>query len=272
PPKEDGWVQDPDTLDTWFSSGLWTFSTLGWPKETEDLKTYHPTSVLETGYDILFFWIARMILMTTCLTGQIPFHTVYLHGLVRDEKGRKMSKSLGNIIDPLDMIEKYGADATRLSLIIGAAPGNDMKLSEDKVRGYRNFVNKIWNIARFVLMQIEGTPAKTQLSADDKKILEDFAEVAKQATASLEAFRLSEAADALYHYLWHTFADKVLEESKPVLQDPSTKASRQYVLLSVLADSLRLLHPFIPFVTEEIYQLLPLSEKKESLMIEQWPS
>ncbi|MDO8655115.1 MAG: valine--tRNA ligase [bacterium] len=272
PPKEEGWSQDPDTLDTWFSSGLWTFSTLGWPKETEDFKTYHPTSVLETGYDILFFWIARMILMTTCLTGQIPFRTVYLHGLVRDEKGRKMSKSIGNIIDPLDMIEKYGADATRLSLIIGAAPGNDMKLSEDKVRGYRNFVNKIWNISRFVLMQIEGTPAKTELSPDDKNILEDFAEVAKQATVSLEAFRLSEAADALYHYLWHTFADKVLEESKSVLQNPSTKTSRQYVLLSVLADSLKLLHPFVPFVTEEIYQMLPLSEKKESLMIEQWPN
>ncbi len=271
PPKEEGWVQDPDTLDTWFSSGLWTFSTLGWPQETEDLKTYHPTSVLETGYDILFFWIARMILMTTCLTGQIPFRTVYLHGLVRDEKGRKMSKSQGNIIDPLDMIEKYGADATRLSLVIGAAPGNDMKLSEDKVRGYRNFVNKIWNIARFVLMQIDGIPVKTNLSADDKKILEDFAEVAKQATSSLEAFRLSEAADALYHYLWHTFADKVLEESKLVLQNPDTRASRQYVLLSVLADSLKLLHPFVPFVTEEIWQLLPLPEKKESLMIAKWP-
>ncbi len=279
PPQEAGWVQDPDTLDTWFSSGLWTFSTLGWPEDTKDLKTYHPTSVLETGYDILFFWVARMILMTTCLTGQIPFRTVYLHGLVRDEQGKKMSKSLGNIIDPLEMIEKYGADATRLSLIIGAAPGNDMRLSEDKVRGYRNFVNKIWNIARFVLMQVESVPfdsaqdkpVKTLLSEDDKKILEDFAKIAKQATASLEAFRLSEAADTLYHYLWHTFADNVLEESKPVLQNPETRASRQYVLLSVLTDSLKLLHPFVPFVTEEIYQLLPIKDKKESLMIERWP-
>ncbi|MBI4217375.1 MAG: valine--tRNA ligase [Parcubacteria group bacterium] len=271
PPKEEGWVQDPDTLDTWFSSGLWTFSTLGWPENTEDLKKYHPTSILETGYDILFFWVARMILMSTYLLGEVPFRTVYLHGLVRDERGRKMSKSLGNIIDPLDMIEKYGADATRLSLIIGAAPGNDMKLSEDKVRGYRNFVNKIWNIARFVLMQVEGVPAKAELSEDDKKILEDFAKVAKQATASLEAFRLSEAADTLYHYLWHTFADNVLEESKPVLQNPKTAASRQYVLLSVLLDSLKLLHPFVPFVTEEIYRLLPIKDKKESLMIERWP-
>ncbi|PIR86769.1 MAG: valine--tRNA ligase, partial [Candidatus Harrisonbacteria bacterium CG10_big_fil_rev_8_21_14_0_10_49_15] len=142
-PTGDGWDQDPDTLDTWFSSGLWTFSTLGWPNETEDLKTYHPTSVLETGYDILFFWVAKMILMTGFLLGDIPFKQVYLHGLVRDEKGKKMSKSLGNIIDPLDMADKYGADATRLSLIIGAAAGNDMKLSEDKVRGYKNFANKI---------------------------------------------------------------------------------------------------------------------------------
>jgi valyl-tRNA synthetase len=220
-----------------------------------------------------------MILMTICLLGDIPFRTVYLHGLVRDEQGRKMSKSLGNIIDPLEMIEKYGADATRLSLIIGAAPGNDMKLSEDRVRGYRNFVNKIWNIARFVLMQsspdggqVEGKPAQTQLSEDDKKILEDFAKVATQATASMEAFRFSEAADALYHYLWHTFADQVLETSKSVLQHPDTRNSRQYVLLSVLTDSLKLLHPFVPFVTEEIYQLLPLKDKKESLMIEQWPA
>ena len=278
-PKEEGWVQDPDTLDTWFSSGLWTFSILGWPEETKELQTYHPTSVLETGYDILFFWVARMILMTTCLLGEIPFKTVYLHGLVRDEKGRKMSKSLGNIIDPLDMVEKYGADATRLSLIIGAGPGNDMKLSEGRVRGYRNFVNKLWNIARFVFAQAadapfdfaQGKPAAETLSGDDKKILEDFAKVATQATASLEAFRLSEAADALYHYLWHTFADKVLEESKPVLQNPKTRKARQYVLLSVLTDSLKLLHPFVPFVTEEIYQLLPLKNKRESLMIEQWP-
>lgn len=156
PPKDKDWEQDPDTLDTWFSSGLWTFSTLGWPEKTEDLKTYHPTSVLETGYDILFFWVARMILMSGYLLKDIPFHTVYLHGLVRDKQGRKMSKSIGNIIDPLDMIAKYGADATRLSLIIGAAPGSDVKLSEDKVRGYKYFANKVWNAARFVTMSMKG--------------------------------------------------------------------------------------------------------------------
>ena len=162
-PSGDGWLQDEDTLDTWFSSGLWTFSTLGWPNEaltendkSNDLKIYHPTSVLETGYDIIFFWVARMILMTGCLIGDVPFKTVYLHGLVRDGKGRKMSKSLDNIIDPLDMIAKYGADATRLSLIIGTGPGNDMRLSEDKVKGYKNFSNKIWNITRFILSASAG--------------------------------------------------------------------------------------------------------------------
>ena len=266
-------TQDPDTLDTWFSSGLWTFSTLGWPSKTKDLEDYHPTSVLETGYDILFFWVARMILMSTCLLGEIPFKTVYLHGLVRDEKGRKMSKSLGNVIDPLTMVEKYGADATRLSLIIGAAPGNDMKLSEDRVRGYRNFANKIWNIARFVLLNLEGySPGKRiSLSVDEEKILKDFEKVKKEATKLIEEFRLSQAAEQLYRYLWHTFADKILEESKVILQNPKRKTARQYVLLSVLKDILKMLHPFIPFVTEEIYQQLPLKDKKETLMIEKWP-
>jgi len=222
PPKGKGeaWKQDPDTLDTWFSSGLWTFSTLGWPKKTSDLKTYHPTSVLETGYDILFFWVARMILMSTYLVGEIPFRTVYLHGLVRDEKGKRMSKSLGNIIDPLTMVEKYGADATRLSLIIGAAPGNDLKLSEDRVRGYRNFANKLWNIARFVQINTSDYPSTRfarsgqALSVKDKKILSDFAKTKKQVTKLIEEYRLSQAAETLYHYAWHIFADKVLEDSK----------------------------------------------------------
>ena len=273
-PKETGWVQDTDTLDTWFSSGLWTFSTLGWPEKTKDLETYHPTSVLETGYDILFFWIARMILMTTYLVGEVPFKTVYLHGLVRDDKGRKMSKSLGNIIDPLDMITKYGADATRLSLIIGAAPGNDIKISEDKVRGYRNFVNKIWNISRFLAMNTQDFASKRKpvLSAGDKKLLNDFFKLAKEVTKSIESFRLSQAAETLYHYTWHTFADKIIEESKNLLLEPKTKASRQYVLLTIFSELLKLLHPFVPFVTEALYQQLPSKNKKESLMIEQWPA
>ncbi len=155
-PTGDGWAQDEDTLDTWFSSGLWTFSTLGWPNQTDDLKTYHPTTILETGYDILPFWVARMILMSTYLLGDIPFHTVYLHGIVRDEQGRKISKSLGNNIDPVDMAKKYGADAVRMSLIIGTGPGNDSKLGENKIKGYKNFSNKLWNIARFVLTSTEN--------------------------------------------------------------------------------------------------------------------
>ncbi|MBI2123772.1 MAG: valine--tRNA ligase [Candidatus Wildermuthbacteria bacterium] len=272
-PKEEGWTQDTDTLDTWFSSGLWTFSTLGWPENTQDLKTFHPTSVLETGYDILFFWIARMILMTTYLVGEVPFKTVYLHGLVRDDKGRKMSKSLGNIIDPLDMITKYGADATRLSLIVGAAPGNDLKISEDKVRGYRNFVNKIWNISRFLAMNTQDyKEKKPTLNASDKRLLNDFLKLTKEATKNIESFRLSQAAETLYHYTWHTFADKVIEESKKTLENPKTRASRQYILLHIFSELLKLLHPFVPFVTEELYQQLPLKNKKESLMIEQWPT
>ncbi|MBI1960798.1 MAG: valine--tRNA ligase, partial [Candidatus Liptonbacteria bacterium] len=200
--------QDPDTLDTWFSSGLWTFSTLGWPDETDDLKTYHPTSVLETGYDILFFWVARMILMTTYLLDDIPFKTVYLHGLVRDEKGRKMSKSIGNVIDPLDMIGKYGADATRLSLVIGAAPGTDIKLSEDRVRGYRNFGTKIWNVARFVLMHTpEGydpASARRGETDDDRRRLAELDAVKNEVAAHYEAFQFHLAGEKAYHYFWHT--------------------------------------------------------------------
>jgi len=273
PPKGKGWIQDPDTLDTWFSSGLWTFSTLGWPKKTKDLKTYHPTSVVETGYDILFFWVARMILMTGYLLKDIPFQTVYLHGLVRDAQGRKMSKSLGNIIDPLLMTEKYGADATRLSLIIGATAGRDVKLSEDKVRGYRNFANKLWNISRFIIMNTQDYKVKKKpiLSAKDKKILKDFERIAKKVTQHIEAFRFSLAAETLYHYIWHTFADKVLEQSKSVLQDKKARQARQYVLLTVLENSLKLLHPFTPFVTEEIYQRLHKRTAKQTLMIEKWP-
>src|SRR3989338_5452752 len=212
-----GWEQDPDVLDTWFSSGLWTFSTLGWPEETADLKTYHPTSVLETGYDILFFWVARMILMSGFFLGDIPFKQVYLHGLVRDAKGRKMSKSLGNIIDPLDMIEKYGADATRLSLVIGAAPGTDIKLDENRIRGYKHFANKIWNIARFVLENTDG-PVRSDLTGSDEKLLEEARAIAREVSEHLDVFRLDLAADAVYHYVWHRFADEILEESKEIIR------------------------------------------------------
>jgi len=272
----DDWKQDPDTLDTWFSSGLWTLSTLGWPEKTKDFQTYHPTSVLETGYDILFFWVARMILMSTYLVGQVPFKNVYLHGLVRDAKGVKMSKSLGNTINPLDMIEKFGADATRLSLIIGAAPGNDMPLSEDKVRAYKKFANKLWNISRFVLTSIADadwsqTPV---LSPRDEEILAGLKKNVAEVTADIEKFSLYLAADKAYHYVWHELADIILEESKVIIsgEDAKAKYARQYVLKECLVASLKTLHPFMPFITESIWQNAPAEIKDQKiLMVAKWP-
>jgi valyl-tRNA synthetase len=275
-PEGEDWEQDSDTLDTWFSSGLWSFSTLGWPEQTDDLKTYHPTTVLETGYDILFFWVARMILMSTYHTGQVPFKNVYLHGLVRDEKGKKMSKSLGNVIDPLTMIEKYGADATRLSLIIGAAPGNDMPLSENKVKGYKNFANKIWNISRFILTHTIDADLTTTptLSARDEEILATLKSTVAEVSAEIEKFNLYLAGEKAYHYIWGELADVVLEESKPILagQDAQAKLARQQVLVECLTTSLKLLHPFMPFVTETIWQELPEKMKdSDLLMVAKWP-
>lgn len=271
-PGGEGWEQDPDVLDTWFSSGLWTISTLGWPEETADLKTYHPTAVLETGYDILFFWVARMILMTGFLVGQVPFRNVYLHGLVRDGQGRKMSKSLGNIIDPLDMVNKYGADATRLSLIMGAAPGTDTKLAEDRIRGYKHFANKLWNITRFVLENIADMEEGATLNDTDAKLLAEAQDLAKSVSENIEKFRLDLAADSVYHFVWDRFAAEILEESKPILKEGgAAKASRQKMLAETLMISLKLLHPFMPFVTEAIWQKLP---QKDSalLMVAAWPA
>lgn len=276
-PAGDGWEQDPDTLDTWFSSGLWSFSTLGWPEQTNDLKTYHPTTVLETGYDIIFFWVARMILMSTYHTGQVPFRNVYMHGLVRDEKGKKMSKSLGNVIDPLTMIEKYGADATRLSLIIGAAPGNDMPLSENKVKGYKNFANKVWNISRFVLTHTIDVDMAAPMakSARDEEILTTLRSTVVEVTAEIEKFNLYLAAEKAYHYVWGELAAVILEESKPILagEDVQAKLARQQVLVECLTTSLKLLHPFMPFVTETIWQELPKEMKDaDLLMVAKWPN
>jgi valyl-tRNA synthetase len=270
------WEQDPDTLDTWFSSGLWTFSTLGWPDENAlDFKTFHPTTILETGYDILFFWVARMILMSGYLLGDVPFRTVYLHGLVRDAQGRKMSKSLGNIIDPVDMIEKYGADATRLSLIIGTGPGNDSKLSEDKIKGYKHFANKIWNVARFVLSNTEelDTENPPELLDEDKESLAVLEATIKEITEDIENYRFYLASEKLYHYFWHTFADVILETSKPRLfgEDAKSKKSAQWTLLKILETNLKALHPFMPFVTEEIWDMLPAAKNKKLLIIETWP-
>jgi valyl-tRNA synthetase len=246
----EGWTQDEDTLDTWFSSGLWTFSTLGWPDETEDLKRFHPTTVLETGYDILFFWVARMVLMSTYLMNEVPFKTVYLHGLVRDEQGRKMSKSLGNIINPLDMIEKYGADATRLSLVLGNTPGNDLKLSEEKIAGYRNFTNKLWNISRFILSKVDNSGhinSVTPKTLADRWILGRFSEVVEKVTKLQESYDLSLAGETLRDFTWNEFADWYLEISK-------IEGDKDEILQFILERLLILWHPFMPFVTEEIYK------------------
>jgi valyl-tRNA synthetase len=273
PDNSDTWQQDPDTLDTWFSSGLWTFSTLGWPEETDDFKTYHPTTVLETGYDIIFFWVARMILMTTYLIGDIPFKYVYLHGIVRDGQGRKMSKSLGNAMDPRDAIASYGADATRMSLIIGAAVGNDINLGEDKIRAQKKFANKIWNASRFVMTQCADFDAsqKPTLTESDMARLKELDDLTADITSDIEHFRLYLAAEKLYHYFWHTFADVIIEESKVRIAEgtPEDKRAAQYVLYTILTTTLTLLHPFMPFITEKIWSLMPGHDSL--LMVEKWP-
>ena len=269
-PTGDGWTQDEDTLDTWFSSGLWTFSTLGWPEETDDLKKYHPTTILETGYDIIFFWVARMILMSTYLLGEIPFKTVYLHGLVRDGKGQKISKSLGNNIDPVELAEKFGTDALRMALIVGVGPGADNSLSDDKVKAYKKFANKLWNISRFVLENTEDTDwsATYTYSESQQKHIDTLQALINEITEDLAQYRLYLAGEKLYHYIWHTFADEILEESKENLD-----GATQHFLMHILTTSLRLLHPFMPFITEEIWVSLPQAVRdQELLMVAQWPS
>ena len=274
-PKGDGWSQDEDTLDTWFSSGLWTFSTLGWPEKNKDLEFFHPTDVLETGYDIIFFWVARMILMSGFLLGDIPFKNVYLHGIVRDKEGRKFSKSLGNGIDPLDIIEKYGTDALRMSLITGISPGNDSNFSEDKTRGYRNFATKLWNIGRFIKMNdIEGyNSKKIKLSALDKKKVKFATDLKNKAGKNIEKFKFNEAAYDLYHYAWHEFADKIIEEVKPRLKSENLKdkLSALKMLKDVLFEVLKSLHSFMPFVTEAVYkEVYNPKDPKDLLIITKW--
>lgn len=276
-PEGDGWAQDEDTLDTWFSSGLWTFSTLGWPEETSDLKTFHPTALLETGYDIIFFWVARMILMTTTLVGDIPFKTVYLHGLVRDGQGRKMSKSLGNIVDPLVLVQENGADALRMAMLVGTGPGNDTKIADTTVRGYRKFGNKVWNVARFIVGAIKDADIKTlneqTLSDVHKVTLSEWRTIGKDITADIENYRLYLATEKIYHYIWHTLADKIVEESKTAIygDDAVAKLSTQTLLYILLKETLTVLHPFMPFVTEAIWKHIP-GDKRPFLMVEKWPT
>jgi len=257
-----------DILDTWFSSSLWPISVLGWPKETKDFKYFYPTTVRETGYDILFFWVTREIMMCMEMTNKIPFKTVYLHGLVRDKKGKKFSKTAGIGFDPLEVIEKYGTDALRMALVVGNAPGNDLKVGEEKIMAYRNFANKIWNASRFVLANTKtktpGTKPKTQ-HPDDKWIIKELEKTTKKATKSIEKYRFDLAAQELYQFFWHAFCDKYIEMTKERKQEATP------TLIYVLLTSLKLLHPFMPFITEEIYQKLPIKNKKQSLMIEAWP-
>jgi valyl-tRNA synthetase len=275
-PEGEGWTQDSDTLDTWFSSSLWTFSTLGWPEQTPDLALYHPTDVLETGYEILFFWVARMILMSGYALESIPFHTIYLHGTVRDTKGNKMSKSLGNGIDPLEIAEKYGADAGRMALIIGTAPGTDSKIDENKIKGYKNFANKVWNITRFVLDNTEDVDMSVAYAPGDQAIWETYTTLAKDITSDMENYRFHLASEKIYGYLWNIFASDILEESKKIFQEnsPALSLSRKKLLMAVLKDTLKLLHPFMPFVTEEIWGLLPNESGKQKtlLMVTKWPT
>jgi valyl-tRNA synthetase len=275
-PEGEGWTQDPDTLDTWFSSGLWTFSTLGWPDETaDDFKTYHPTQLLETGYDILFFWVARMILMSTYILGEIPFETVYLHGLVRDAKGQKMSKSKGNATDPLEMIAKYGGDAVRMSLIVGTGPGADTNFSEDKVRAYKKYANKIWNISRFVIEKTEGITVDLdkhpKLTENDAAAIAELNEVIEYVGTHVSEYKLHLAAEHLYHFTWHTLADVLIEERKAILTDGTDeeKYSAAWTLRTILETILKLHHPFMPFITEEIWSLLP--DRTLPLIVTPWP-
>jgi valyl-tRNA synthetase len=267
-PSDDNWIQDEDTLDTWFSSGLWTFSTLGWPEKTKDLETYHPTSVLETGHDLIFFWVARMILMSQYLLGEIPFRNVYFHGMVRTADGKKMSKSLGNkAIDPLDIIAKYGNDALRMAMIVGNTPGNDLKLNENDIRGYGKFINKVWNASRFVLEQTKDLNIVNlpELDEEDSLSQKELENLIKEISKEMEKFRFSIVAEKLYHYFWHTFADIIIERSKKKNTD-SSKALL-YIQFIIL---LKTLHPFIPFITEEIWSMVPV-ENKNLLMVEKWP-
>ena len=266
--------QDPDTLDTWFSSALWPFSTLGWPNtDSEDFKRYYPTNTLVTGYDIIPFWVMRMMFSGIEQTGQVPFDTVLIHGLVRDELGRKMSKSLGNGIDPIEVIDKYGADALRFTLANGNSPGNDMRYSDKKVEASRNFANKLWNAARFILMNLDGSEEAglpDELALEDKWVLSLYNDLVREVTDNLERFELGIAVQKLYDFIWDVFCDWYIELAKIRLQkggEPAQRAKR--VLIYVMSNVLKLLHPFMPFVTEEIWQSLP--HEGESIMVSAWP-
>jgi valyl-tRNA synthetase len=267
-------IQDEDSLDTWFSSGLWSFSTLGWPKaNAQDLKTFHPTNVINPGYEILFFWVARMILMSQYLLGEIPFKTIYLHGMLRDAKGQKFSKSLGNGVDPIEVIAEHGADALRMSLIVGIAPGMDSKFDIQKVKAYSKFSNKIWNATRFVLEQTKDFDVKNienlKLDEEDQKSQNELETLMGEITLEMNEYKFYIVAEKLYHYFWHTFADIIIERSKKKILENSNTESAKAILVIQLEKLIRALHPFMPFITEEIWEIMG---KKKLLMVEKWPS
>ncbi len=262
-----------DVLDTWFSSALWPFATLGWPKDTVDMKDFYPTSMMVTGKDILFFWVARMVMFGKYFTGKAPFETVLMHGLILDKNGKKMSKSKGNVINPIPMIEMYGSDALRMAVIVGNTLGNDVALGEDKIRAYRNFSNKIWNATKFVISNLEGfdPSTKPKLDKESKKHLEELNKIITETNEHFEKKRIALGAEKLYEFFWHYFCDKCIEDSKPKIDKPAT----QYMLYIMLTNSLKLLHPYIPFVTEACWQKLKKNIKnnnlEESIMIAEWP-
>lgn len=268
--------QDPDVLDTWFSSGLWPFSTLGWPTETPDLTRFYPTTMMETGYDILFFWVARMVMMGLSFTGQVPFRTVYLHGLVRDEHGRKMSKSYGNVIDPIEVMDEYGTDALRFTLLTGSTPGNDLNLAIERIMANRNFANKIWNAARFLIGNLGGEepvgpPEREDLALPDRWILSRLHRLIETVNRLFDSYLYGEAGRQIYDFLWSEYADWYIEISKIALYagDPEARSRTRHILTYVLDQCLRMLHPFVPFVTEEIWQHIP--HTGEALIIAPWP-
>ncbi|MBK5215200.1 MAG: valine--tRNA ligase [Candidatus Pacebacteria bacterium] len=272
--------KDTDTFDTWFSSGQWTLLSLGYPN-TKDLDIYHPTSVMETGRDLIFKWIPRMVIFGLYLRNEVAFQNVYLHGLVNDEKGEKMSKSKGNVVNPVELIDIFGADALRIALVVGNTPGMDLALSRDRIKGYKNFANKLWNISRFVFSNIPEKFHKSELNEIDRNIMGELDTEIKDITNDMENFRFYMASEKIYHYIWDKFADKIIEESKPIIagDDEKAKQSRQTLLVEILEKSIKILHPFMPFVTEEIWGMMPARnasaggavENKRLLIVEKWP-
>jgi len=274
-PSCDGEVgQDTDTFDTWFSSGQWPHLALGYPDST-DYKTYYPTDVMETGHDLIFKWIPRMVIFGRYSTGKVPFHTVYMHGLVNDAKGQKMSKSKGNVVSPLELTAKYGTDALRMALVVGNAPGTDLALAEDKVKGYKHFANKLWNVTRFIFSTTEGVnfdPSFSDWTESDADIIKNHQNLVKAITADMENYRFHLGAEKIYHYIWHELADEIIEDSKKVLDsdDNNAKNSRFQLLYHILKDCLIILHPFMPFITEEIWGMAGFAD--DLLIVEPWPT